>query len=521
MSAVDGAVVAVYLTGLLLAGLRWSRTAGDEVTHYLGGRALPWWALAASMTATQTSTTSFLGIPAFVALQPHGGLTWLQYEVALPLAMVVVAAVLVPAVRGPGFISIHEYLAWRFDPSTRRLLSLVFLISRGLATGVALYAAGLVVQTCTGLPTPVSILVMAVITVAYDAAGGMRAVVWTDVGQMALLLAGVGVCLWQATHLAGGWTASVDALDAGRLRAIDWTHGLGDGASAPFWGFLAGGVVLYVAYYGVDQTQAQRQLSARSVAEAQRVVLVSGLLRMPLTALYAALGVALAAVVSADPVMQAAVRGTGTDTLVLHFITTHLPDGLRGLVVSALLAAAMSSLDSALNSLSASTVRDFDLRDAGASGGGTARRVTLAWGVAVTAVALVTRQVSGSLVETINRIGVVFYGPLLAAFLTGIASTRVSGRGIRWGVVAGVAVNVALLACAGGRIFWMWLTVSGLLVAVAVAAAVGVRRGPPPVRRLSSAAPGLSSARLVGRAVGMMVYTAAIVAALAAIGRAS
>ncbi|OGB04301.1 MAG: hypothetical protein A3E25_21400 [Burkholderiales bacterium RIFCSPHIGHO2_12_FULL_69_20] len=481
MTALDWLVISAYLAGTLGLSAWLARQQATADDYYVGGRKLPWWALALSILATQSSANSFLGIPAYVALVPGGGLNWLQYELMLPLAMVVVMLVLAPVLRGLGVISVYEYLERRFDRPTRLVLSAVFLLSRGLATGVALYAAGLVVQVCTGWPLAWSIVLMGVITVAYDTLGGMRAVVWTDVVQMAVLLGGIVLCGSIAWQLAGGGAAIVAAHAPERLAAVQWAHGLGDGARAPLWGFVAGGLVLYIAYYGVDQSQAQRLLSATDVRAAQRALVFNGLARFPLTLLYAGLGLAIGAVALQDETLRAAVPPGRPDLLVPRFIELHLPAGLRGLLVAAILAAAMSSLDSALNSLSAATLRDFvqpRLRNVGQALLAS-RLVTLVWGVLIVAFALVVGDMATSVVEGINRVGALFYGPLLAAFGCGILDRRARGPAVLVGVVAGLGTNLALAQILGPALFWMWWNVSGLVVAVVLTWTVSRLLAPP------------------------------------------
>ncbi|MBL8340416.1 MAG: sodium/solute symporter [Rubrivivax sp.] len=484
MTALDMLIVAAYLAAVVGWSATLARQQASPDDYYVAGRRLPWWALGISTMATQSSANSFIGIPAFVALVPGGGLTWLQYELALPLALAVVMFVLVPVFRGLGLISIYEYLEARFDRRTRLLLSAVFLVSRALASGVALYAAALVVQVCTGLPLGWSVLLMGGLTVVYDMLGGMRAVVWTDVVQMAVLLAGLVGCLVFALQIGGGVQAVLQAVDPARLDAIDPRLGLGDGSRAPLWGFVVGGFVLYVAYYGIDQSQVQRQLSAVSVGEARRLLAFNALARFPLTFLYAALGLALAAVWVQSEALRAAVPAHRLDLLVPRFIELHLPAGLRGLLVAAVLAAAMSSLDSALNSLSAATLRDFvsphidPARQMAA-----ARGCTLLWGVVITAFGLYAGSLASTVVEAINLVGALFYGPLLAAFACGILDPRATGPAVRTGVAAGLAVNVVLWIAFRQEVFWMWWNVSGLVVAVLTTAGLSrLRLAPLPDR---------------------------------------
>lgn len=481
MTLPDWIVITLYLAGMV--GISWWLSHGqhDESDYYVGGRKLPWWALSLSTMATQSSANSFLGIPAFVALAPGGGLTWLQYELALPFAMILLLLFLVPVFRGLHLISIYEYLEKRFDRGTRVLLSAVFLLSRGLATGVALYAAALVVQVCTGWPLAWSIVLMGGITVVYDTLGGMKAVVWSDVVQMVVLFAGIFVCGSIALGTAGGWEAALATHAPERLAGIEFAHGLGDGARSPFWGFLLGGLVLYLSYYGVDQSQVQRQLAASSVRDAQRTLIFNGVARFPLTLLYAGLGLAVGAVYHLSPELRAAVPDGRLDYLVPRFIELHLPAGLRGLLVAAILAAAMSSLDSALNSLSAATLRDFVAPRLATSSRMllASRLVTVAWGAAITGFAFWVGDISTTVVEGINRLGAFFYGPLLAAFACGVIDRRARGPGIIAGVLVGVAVNVTLLLTLGGTLFWMWWNLSGLVTAVVVSVVIS-RLLPPP-----------------------------------------
>ena len=469
MSLVDWVVVAMYLTGTLGLSAWLAARQTTAADYYVGGRTLPWWALAISILATQSSANSFIGIPADVALVPGGGLTWLQYELMLPAAMIVVLLVLVPVLRGLGVISVYEYLERRFDRRTRWVLSVVFLLSRGMATGVALYAVALLVQVCTGLPLGWAIVLTGVITVAYDTMGGMRAVVWTDVIQMAVLVGGIGLCAAIGLDLVGGPQAALSAQDPARLAAIEWAHGIGDGARAPLWGFVAGGLVLYISYYGVDQSQAQRTLSATGIPGAQRALVLNGMARFPLTLAYAALGLVLGAVALQEPALREAVPASRPDLLVPRFIEMYVPSGARGLLVAAILAAAMSSLDSALNSLSAATLRDFVEPRLGTKDVLKASRlVTVAWGLAIILFAGLASTATTSVVESINRVGALFYGPLLAAFGCGILDRRARGPAVLAGVAAGLAVNLLLATWAGPMIFWMWWNVTGLFVAVTV-----------------------------------------------------
>lgn len=513
MGAIDTLVVGGYCLALMMVAAWMGRRQSSAVDYHVGGRQLPWWSLALSTLATQSSANSFIGIPAYVALAPGGGLTWLQYELALPLALWTVMLVFTPVFRGRGLVSIYEYLQQRFDRATRLLLSAVFLLSRAAATGIALYAAAVVVEVCTGWPLLLCILVMGVLVVVYDLMGGMRVVVWTDVMQMVLLLGGLALAIGLSLDRVGGWAGLLAFVPTERWVAIDPSTGLGDGSKAPFWGFAVGGFVLYVAYYGVDQSQVQRQLAARDVRDAHRVLLANAVLRMPLTMLYALLGLCLAALCATDAALGASMATSRPDQLVPRFIVQYLPDGLRGLLVAALLAAAMSSLDSALNSLSAATLRDFvpKLRSDRAELLA-ARACTMAWGCAIVLFALGAPHLPGTVVELINKVGALFYGPLIAAFAAGILDRRATGPAVRAGVAVGLATNLVLMQVFGPSVFWMWWNVSGLLAAATVCFVLS-RLGAAPVgapvgRAADFAAVKVPARELAPLGLALLAYTA-------------
>ena len=264
MNLLDWSIVCLYLAGMILFSVYLSRGQKEQADYYVGGRALPWWAVGLSTMATQTSAISFISVPAFVALREGGGLTWLQYEFAVPLAIIFVMICLIPFFRRLRLISVYEYLEMRYGPGTRSLLAGVFLLSRGLATGVAVYASAIVLAVCMGTDLWLMILLIGVVTLIYDAIGGMKAVVYSDVIQMAILACGMVICSGYALAEVGGWDMALAAHDPSRLKVFDFSTGLGDAGRFPLWGFLIGGFFLYASYYGCDQSQVQRELSAPS-----------------------------------------------------------------------------------------------------------------------------------------------------------------------------------------------------------------------------------------------------------------
>lgn len=460
--------------GMILLSIYLGRGQKEQVDYYVGGRTLPWWATGISTMATQTSAISFISVPAFVALRKGGGLTWLQYELAVPLAIIFTMIFLVPFFRRLELISVYEYLEQRFGPGTRSLLAGVFLLSRGLASGVGVYASAIVLAVCLQAELWMMILVIGIITLIYDTIGGMKAVVYSDVIQMAILAAGVILCIGYALSEVGGWDAAIAAHDPARFRVFEFSTGLGDGGKFPLWGFLIGGFFLYVSYYGCDQSQVQRELSAPSARHTKLSLLFNGFARMPLTLGYVFMGLAVGAVFMTRPEAMALIPEQNPDFMIPTFVLKYMPHGIKALIFSAILAAAMSSLDSALNSLSASTMRDFVERYVPSK---TIKHplllgklITVAWGILIIIFAFLLGG-EETVVERINKIGSAFYGPILAAFVTGVTIRRVQGNAMAMGIFSGVEINLVLWL-GFKEVFWMWWNLTGCVVAMLVSVGV-------------------------------------------------
>ena len=476
MNSLDWFIIIVYLGAMIGLSVYLGRSQSNEEDYFVGGRKLSWWAVGLSTMATQTSAISFISIPAFVALKEGGGLTWLQYELAVPLAIIIVMVFLIPFFRKLELVSVYEYLEWRFGSSVRYLVSAIFLISRGLGTGVGVYASGIVLTVCLGIPLWLTILIIGVVTVIYDTIGGITAVVYSDVIQMVVLLSGIIICIVYATEIVGGLDDVWASFPAARRIAIDPSTGLeGAGASVPFWAFLLGGIFLYTSYYGTDQSQVQRELSAATTAETKKSLLLNGFARFPLTALYVLLGVVMLAVLQHSPELNQRVPYDKPDYLVPQFILLYLPQGVRAVIFASLLSAAMSSLDSALNSLSAATVHDFiapHLKNKERLLL-VSKLTTVSWGIFITGFAFLVGDISETVIESINKIGSAFYGPILAAFIVGVLSRKASAGSITAGILAGVGFNLVLWLAAPG-VYWMWWNMTGFLMAAGISYVVSL-----------------------------------------------
>jgi SSS family transporter len=312
-------------------------------------------------------------------------------------------------------------------------------------------------------------LLIGVITIIYDTIGGISVVIYSDVIQMAILVGGILLCVFFAVDSVGSFTEMINTLPAERITASDFSTGWGDGGDVPFWAFLFGGFFLYMSYYGTDQSQVQRGLSVKSVDAAKKSLILNGVARFPLTLLYVLLGIAALSVYNITPELANAVPADKPDYLIPQYILLMLPDGLRALLFAALLAAAMSSLDSALNSLSAATMRDFVNKWSPESANNllVGKFTTVLWGVIVTGFAFLVGSISDTVIEAINKIGSAFYGPILASFLVGILSKKVNTRGVFAGIIVGVGFNIYLWL-GHPQIYWMWWNLIGCAVAFGV-----------------------------------------------------
>lgn len=481
MTSLDWAVVGLYLAGLLALAVRLAPEQTSREAYYLAGRRSSPLALALSTMATQCSSASLLGAPAFVAFSLGGGLLWLQYELAVPLAMAFLLLTLYPVLRRHGAISVYSFLEARLGVRTRVLASLLFQFFRAAGAAVTVYGMALVLMVCLNLPFGAAVALLAAITLIYDLLGGMRAVVLSDVVQLIVLASTLVIALAFALDLLGGPTNLLARVPAARLHSLDLQHtGLGDGVDYAFWPMLLGGFFLYVSYYGCDQSQSQRLLASESVAAGQRILFYNGLLRFPLVLLYCLFGLCLAAYADFDPTFLNRLPKTeagapNINLAVLQFVFDQFPPGLVGLVVVALLAAAMSSLDSVLNALSAASSEDLLERWPRSAGARrrlspiqTAKLLTLGWGVIIAILAFYVGEIADSVLVAINKIGSLLNGPLLALFLVAAFAPRVGEGAALTGLLGGIALNGLLWLSAPG-VSWLWWNVFGCLATLALA----------------------------------------------------
>lgn len=568
MRWLDWFVVVAYLIWIVWDGLRRSKRTNEVEGYFLANRSLPWWAVGLSVMATQLSAITLVGTTGQGAAD---GMRFVQFYFGLPVAMIILSVTLVPFFYRARVYTAYEYLERRFDTKTRTLASVLFLLARSLSTGVVISAPAVILSIVLGWNLTFTILVIGLPTALYTILGGVQAVTWTDVKQMVVIVLGV---LAAVAVLLAQLPQGINALDAlrvagaaGRMRSVDFSFNVNE--TYTFWSGLIGGLFLMLSYFGCDQSQVQRYLTAKSVDEGRHSLLMSAFVKIPLQALILVTGVLVFVFflfhhppVLYNPVVTEQVRSsarssefgrvqeqfdaaadartaaarelamarrngsgaaeaaaraeferqgnalkelrrqaglivkdvTGADGydrftgevpaadvnyIFPRFVTTYLPMGLVGLIIAAILAAAMSTIAAELNSLATVTVMDVYKRHLRPEASEAhyltvSKLATGAWALWACVVAVYAASL-GSLIEVVNRFGSFFYGSLLGVFMLAVGTRRATGTGAFWGLLAGMAV-VATVAFhpATSHVSFLWHNVIGAVVVVCVGMAVSL-----------------------------------------------
>lgn len=300
----------------------------------------------------------------------------------------------------------------------------------------------------------------------------MKAVVYGDAIQMVLIILGTGLCLVAGLSALGGWQAFIQQVDTHRLATLKFDSFGFDGEGFGLLPMLFGGIVLYASYYGCDQSEAQRSLSAKNTTDLQKMIISASILRFPITLLYCVVGLVIGTLVVTTPSFQAQIPTENPDWMLPVFIVNYLPNGLIGLLMVAIFAAAMSSVSSAINSLSAVSLSDIKLclnkRVSERQELLLARLTGAFWGILTLVLSFFAGDIAPTVIEAINKVGSVFYGPILSCFLLGITTRHIASISINIGLLGGVFTNIYLWLCVE-HVFWFWWNVAGFLVTAILA----------------------------------------------------
>jgi len=448
--ALDVAVIFLYFAAVIAAGLLLAGRQRDASDYFLGHRGLPWWALMFSIVATETSAVTVISVPGLAA---RGDLTFLQIAFGYLAGRIGVAALLLPGYFEGTQDTAYQRLERRFGPAARRTASGVFLLTRALADCVRIFATAIPLAIITRWNLAAGILAIGVVTLIYTWVGGLRAVVWVDVIQLGVYLLGGIATLIVATHLAGGVGAFGRAWDAGKLVTLDFRPSFT--LLYTFWGGLLGGALLAGASHGTDHLIVQRLLAARGLRDAQRALIGSGVFIIGQFALFLLVGTSLW-LAGADRV------GMRSDAIYPTFVITQLPAGLAGLVVAGILAAAMSSHASAVNSLASASTHDFYAPLTGRQDPAhllwVGRWLTLLWTAVLVAGAMAFRNQNTPVVQLALSIASVTYGSLLGTYVLGGLWPRARQNDV---IVAIVVSAVVMTPVVLGSVIpgfpWRWL----------------------------------------------------------------
>jgi len=468
----DVAVIAAYCAAVVVFGLVLSGRQRDASDYFLGHRGLPWWAIMLSIVATETSALTVISIPGIAA---RGDLTFLQLAFGYLAGRIGVAALLLPGYFEGTQDTAYQRLERRFGPGARRAASGVFLLTRALADCVRIFATAIPLAIITHWSLPAGILAIGLVTVIYTWVGGLRAVVWVDVIQLGVYLLGGVATLLVATRLAGGAGAFARAWDAGKLVTLDFTPSFK--VLYTFWGGVLGGALLAGASHGTDHLIVQRLLAARGLKDAQRALIGSGLFIIAQFALFLLVGTSLW--------LAGADQGGRSDAIYPSFVITRLPPGLAGLVVAGILAAAMSSHASAVNSLASASTHDFYAplarRQEPTHLLWVGRWLTLLWTAVLVAGAMAFRNQNTPVVQLALSVASITYGALLGTYLLGGWWPRARQRDVIRAIIASVLVMTPVVLGVPWRLLpglaWPWYVPLGTAVTVLVGM-VSSRVGP-------------------------------------------
>jgi solute:Na+ symporter, SSS family len=465
LSGIDYLVIAVYVVAITAFGSWFARFQKTTRDYFLTDRSVPWWAICFTIVATETSTLTFIGVPAQAYV---GNMAFLQLAIGYIIGRMLVSVLFIPAYfRGELFTS-YELLQQRFGTSVRTLSAGIFLFTRSLADGIRLYTAALVIAIVTQIPVTWVIVVLGAAMIVFTMRGGVSAVIWIDVVQMFVYMIGAGaVALALLARIDGGWTEVVRAgSEAARFTWLDTRLDF----SVPYtiWAGLIGGIALTLSTHGTDQFLVQRLLSARSQRDATRGLVLSGFIVFAQFVLFLLIGVMLYTYYQQVPLPRPLTRN---DEILPLFVVSELRHGLAGFIIAAIIAAALSP---SLNAMAATTVRDFYLPYINPSAGQDtqmriSRQATVVWGLVQLGVAIAAQFIADSVLNAGLAVLSFASGSVLGAFLLGTLAPRVRERDAFAGMIAGLIVMTAVWLTA--PVAFPWYVVIGSVTTAAVALA--------------------------------------------------
>lgn len=464
MDFIGYTVIVLYL--LILIGIGWwcSRKQSSLSDFLLAGRNIPTWAALAAVVATETSAVTFIGAPA-IAFKEGGDLSFLQVVFGYIFARFILAFVFLPKFFEKEIVTIYQYLGGVFGNGAQRTAGIFFFITRALAAGVRHYAAALVVSAVIDIDLTFAIIVTGIVSLIYAWLGGLSAVIWTEVFQFFVMMAGAVLAFFYLLDvIPGGWEEVVQTgSEAGKFALLHWDWG----AVSPYYFFagMLGGFCLNLASHGADQDLVQRLLSCRGLRSAQSAMILSGFVVFVQFAFFLVIGIMLYTHYGTLPNEL-----EKTDQILPYFVMQTMPSAAAAVVIAAILSAALSSTASALNSLSSTAVTDFVIafkkeEPSQAYLVNASRWFTVFWTVVLVVIAILAQN-SDSILDTGLSIPSYTYGSLLGAFLLGIFTPVRNAQALIIAMIVGVIV---VLGLSFNGVHWTWFVPAGSITTVLLA----------------------------------------------------
>ncbi|MEK6323749.1 MAG: sodium:solute symporter [Acidobacteriota bacterium] len=469
LHALDLIIIVAYLAGVLLLGWYFSRKQKDLRDYFLSDHDVPWWALSASIVATETSVVTFISVPAFAfaanARGEGGNFTFMQLVAGYMLGRLIIIALFIPLYFRGELFTVYQILDRRFGGSVKRVAASLFIITRSLSDGVRLYATAIPLVALTGWADWKSILVIGAVMIVFTYLGGITAVIWIEVIQLVIYNAGAIIAgLILLNLIRGGWNEVVTVgSEAGKFRIFDFATDIA--RSYTFWAGVIGGAFLTTSTHGTDQYLVQRYLCSKDSRQAAKALLASGVVVFTQFVMFLLIGVMLFVFYTRYQTLPADI---GADRVFSHFIVNELPTGVIGLVIAAMLAAAMSS---SLNALASTSITDFYQplfapNRSQAHYMRVSHVITAVWGAVQIAAALYVIGKDRRIVDTVLSIASFTNGPILGLFFLGTLTRRVKQRGALVGVIAGIVVMIFVWARL--NVSWQWYVLIGSTVTFVV-----------------------------------------------------
>lgn len=483
MSAIDWAIVAVYAAIMIAIGVVASRKQSGTDEYFRGSRQMPWWAIGFSIIATSFSGAALLG---GAGEGYNNGLLYLQLQLGDLIGYGLVIALFLPFFVGLNLTTAYEYLERRFDSKTRSLGSICFLLFVIARLGGLLYAAALAVSTVISIPLPAAILLVGIISIVYTVAGGIAAVVWTDVLQFFMVFVGLGAGIWAASAGVDGGFAQLwsTAAAAGKFSLIDTTWDPSNIRSLPTAVTAYGMLAFAVA--GTNQQSVQRYVSCATVADGRKAILLgwaSGLIGVGATLV---LGTLLYSFYTLNPGLPEEIAG---DAILPYFIVNNVPAGAAGLLVAAIFAAAMSSIDSALHALATCMTVDFYERYSSAPVNESrslrvAQGLIVVWGIVGILAAFYAASTQENLLPFLIKYVTLSLGPLLGLFLMGVLVPKVNATGAFYGTVVAALILIVLTVSGSLGLPGFWGSAITAPLAIVLGVLISLVTGSPPERSI-------------------------------------